>query len=92
MRRIEAIERAKNLVIEAVEEAATNVLAGQSWPLEPPEKVGRRAALVALEVAWSVGVDPDTFVFQARRAGATWREIGETLGVTRQAAQDRFRR
>lgn len=29
-------------------------------------------------------------VVEARRAGATWREVGEVLGVSRQAAYDRF--
>ena len=30
------------------------------------------------------------FVDQARRSGATWNEIGEAMGVTKQAAQKRF--
>ncbi|MGW6461812.1 Clp protease N-terminal domain-containing protein [Streptomyces sp. NPDC055078] len=30
------------------------------------------------------------FVDQARRSGASWTEIGESMGVTRQAAQKRF--
>ena len=30
------------------------------------------------------------FVGQARRAGASWTEIGHSMGVTRQAAQKRF--
>ena len=30
------------------------------------------------------------FVDQARRAGASWTEIGESMGVTKQAAQKRF--
>jgi hypothetical protein len=30
------------------------------------------------------------FVDQARRSGATWHEIGEAMGVTKQAAQKRF--
>ena len=30
------------------------------------------------------------FVDQARRSGASWSDIGEALGVTRQAAQKRF--
>jgi hypothetical protein len=30
------------------------------------------------------------FVDQARRAGASWTEIGRSMGVTRQAAQKRF--
>lgn len=30
------------------------------------------------------------FVDEARRSGASWNEIGDTVGVTRQAAQQRF--
>ncbi|HSK96490.1 MAG TPA: hypothetical protein VK891_07745, partial [Euzebyales bacterium] len=30
------------------------------------------------------------FVDQARRAGASWTEIGRSMGVTKQAAQQRF--
>src|SRR5215469_14100557 len=30
------------------------------------------------------------FVDQARRSGATWTEIGEHMGVSKQAAQQRF--
>src|SRR4029077_1984928 len=30
------------------------------------------------------------FVDQARRSGASWTEIGRSMGVTRQAAQKRF--
>src|SRR5215831_772888 len=30
------------------------------------------------------------FVDQARRSGASWTEIGQCMGVTRQAAQKRF--
>jgi hypothetical protein len=31
-------------------------------------------------------------VTQARRAGASWSDVGEVLGVTRQSAQQRFGR
>src|SRR5580658_5630890 len=30
------------------------------------------------------------FVDQARRSGASWTEIGQSMGVTKQAAQKRF--
>src|SRR5262252_10303043 len=30
------------------------------------------------------------FVDQARKAGATWTDIGQSMGVTKQAAQKRF--
>jgi uncharacterized NAD(P)/FAD-binding protein YdhS len=30
-------------------------------------------------------------VHEARRQGVTWQQIGDTLGTTRQSAQERFR-
>ena len=30
-------------------------------------------------------------VHEARRQGVTWQQVGDTLGTTRQAAQERFR-
>lgn len=32
-----------------------------------------------------------TFVLQARDAGETWQDIGETMGISRQAAWERFK-
>jgi hypothetical protein len=54
--------------------------------------VTRRAPLrprpVNLELTrkWLIG----HFVDQARRSGASWTEIGKSMGVTKQAAQKRF--
>jgi len=30
-------------------------------------------------------------VHEARRQGVTWQQVGDTLGTTRQSAQERFR-
>src|SRR5256885_16340532 len=57
----------------------------------------RRSELERLLVAVEVGGDLETakdelvghFVEQARASGATWVQIGEQLGVTKQAAQQR---
>jgi len=35
--------------------------------------------------------DRDTMIRVARRSGATWAQIGEALGTTKQAAWERFR-
>src|ERR1700690_4394874 len=51
-------------------------------------------ASLAVQVAEHLGELPDHlighFVDQARRAGASWTEIGQAMGVTKQAAQKRF--
>jgi hypothetical protein len=48
----------------------------------------------ALELSEQLGEIADSlighFVDQARRAGASWTEIGRSMGVTKQAAQKRF--
>lgn len=36
--------------------------------------------------------DRDSMIRAARRSGATWAQIGEALGTTKQAAWERFRR
>ena len=56
---------------------------------EPLERVARALALGRRldDLADSL---IDHFVDQARRSGASWTEIGRSLGVTKQAAQKRF--
>ena len=56
---------------------------------DPLERVARAVALGMRldELADSL---IDHFVDQARRSGASWTEIGRSLGVTKQAAQKRF--
>lgn len=41
-------------------------------------------------LAWQVSWCQDGLVGKMRADGITWREIGEALGVTRSAAQQRF--
>ncbi len=49
------------------------------------------AALVAAaQVLRTLADDVEARVFNARAAGSTWAEVGEALGMTRQAAQQRF--
>ena len=58
---------------------------------EPDALAQLRSAVLAAD---SLGGVADSlvghFVDQARRSGATWSEIGSSMGVTKQAAQKRF--
>ena len=42
-------------------------------------------------VTHEAAVSLERWVFAARREGMSWTEIGETLGISKQAAQQRFR-
>jgi hypothetical protein len=68
-----------NQLIEAVEESGT---------ADPLERVAA-AATIKDQVAALGDELVDHFVAQARAAGCSWTQIGESLGVTRQAAQQR---
>src|SRR3954463_7757807 len=56
---------------------------------EPLERV-TRAVLLAEHLGEVADSLIGHFVDQARRAGASWSEIGRSMGVTKQAAQKRF--
>ena len=49
-----------------------------------------RRHLTALRFAVGAGQDARSWAMGARRAGASWEQLGDALGVTRQAAQHRF--
>ncbi|WP_309116351.1 Clp protease N-terminal domain-containing protein [Saccharothrix sp.] len=59
---------------------------------EHADVLGRLAAAVELSAQLDELGDHliGHFVDEARRAGASWTEIGESIGVTKQAAQKRF--
>ncbi|MFI9009761.1 Clp protease N-terminal domain-containing protein [Actinosynnema sp. NPDC053489] len=59
---------------------------------EHPDVMGRLSAAVELSGRLDELGDHliGHFVDEARRAGASWTEIGESIGVTKQAAQKRF--
>ncbi|ONI88530.1 Clp protease [Saccharothrix sp. ALI-22-I] len=59
---------------------------------EHPDVLGRLAAAVELSGQLDELGDHliGHFVDEARRAGASWTDIGESIGVTKQAAQKRF--
>ncbi len=48
------------------------------------------ALAAAAQVLRTLADDVDARVFGARAAGFTWAEVGQALGMTRQAAQQRF--
>lgn len=39
----------------------------------------------------ALDADRDAVIIAARRAGATWTQIGEALGTTKQSAWERYR-
>lgn len=51
-----------------------------------------RLHLEALRLAVGQGLDPTGWAINARKRGATWQQIGDVLGTSRQAAQERFSR
>jgi hypothetical protein len=77
-------------------------MGGSAFPVEElreqvisstqPEPLERLTAAVklALELETSADQLVDGFVAEARDAGCSWAQIGLTLGVTKQAAQQRF--
>jgi hypothetical protein len=56
---------------------------------EPLERLAR-AVNLAIELEQRADRLVDSFVAEAREAGCSWAQIGVTLGVTKQAAQQRF--
>jgi hypothetical protein len=70
-------------------EARLNALDPATTPADDPRELRR------IGLAQRGATDADTELYNAvraaRAAGYTWADIGLTLGVTRQAAQTRFR-
>lgn len=63
------------------------------WLLEREDAdLNRRVHLLAIQYANSVGLDPIGWVGNARKTGATWQQVADALGVSRQAAHERFAR
>lgn len=64
----------------------------ETWKAQKADgELRKRLHLEAIRLAVLVGQDPNPWVVNAKAtAGASWQEIGEVLGVTRQAAQQRF--
>jgi hypothetical protein len=76
-----------DLVAASVIDAARRLVHELSHPSSPPGAVTAALELsAAAEAAMQAAVD------RARAAGQSWRDIGEALGTTRQAAFQRFGR
>ncbi len=69
------------MLIEAVHELAVTAL-----PLDRLSVAAAKGAELAAEADALI----DHFVAEARRGGCSWTEIGERLGVTKQAVRERF--
>jgi hypothetical protein len=69
-------------------QATLTELATRAQPDHGIPPLDRLTALRILEAA--VVVERAACVAQAREEGATWRAIGESLGVTKQAASNKF--
>jgi hypothetical protein len=72
------------------DEAASEVL---FLPLADPERRRRdplRALTAAKDLDLLVKVARESAVVEARRAGWTWGNIGEALGISSQAAHERY--
>lgn len=50
----------------------------------------REWQLVKLQIARKAGVDPTGVVINLRQTGASWADIAEVYGISRQAAYDRW--
>ncbi len=70
----------------AVDDLVAKLVRDQSDPAEG--HLGR--AVVAMRVATVAEHLARVEVHRARRAGATWREVGAAFGTNRQAAHERF--
>lgn len=67
----------------------------EAWLAQRADKgLAIRAHLEALRLAVEVAgeTNPVGWVGNARTVGATWQQIGDTLGISRQAAHERFAR
>lgn len=64
----------------------------ETWKAQKADgELQKRLHLEAIRLAVLVGQEPQPWVVNAKAtAGASWAEIGEVLGVSRQAAQQRF--
>ncbi len=78
----------RDVVHDQVRAAARRLLAGASEGAGPP----LAAVAAARELAAASDAALQQAVDQARAAGHSWREVGDVLGTTRQAAFQRFGR
>jgi hypothetical protein len=75
--------------VEAVSVAELVDAVRQQAPGAPLDRV-EAALTVSEELAWCADELIGQFVEEARRAGCSWTEIGQRIGVSKQAARQRF--
>jgi ClpX C4-type zinc finger/Clp amino terminal domain, pathogenicity island component len=75
--------------VEAVSVAKLADTVRQQAPGAPLDRV-EAALTVSEELAWCADELIGQFVEEARRAGCSWTEIGQRIGVSKQAARERF--
>src|SRR5258708_31016283 len=75
--------------MEVVNAAALADAVRERAPGEPLDRV-EAALVVSQELASGADELIGQFVAEARRAGCSWTEIGQRIGVSKQAARQRF--
>jgi hypothetical protein len=75
--------------VEAVSVAELADAVRQQAPGLPLDRV-EAALTFSEELAWCADELIGQFVEEARRAGCSWTEIGQRIGVSKQAARERF--
>ena len=88
--KIDALARQRYVVdVEAVNVSGLVHMVRQQAPGAPLDRV-EAALTVSEELAWCADELIGQFVAEARRAGCSWTEIGQRIGVSKQAARQRF--
>ncbi|MBF6209270.1 hypothetical protein IU483_35265 [Streptomyces gardneri] len=82
------LDKARSLA----EDLADQAIEGHRLPTLTPKQRTTHIALTQLRLLRLVGFDLLGAVAMARKAGATWEQIGIIFGITRQAAYDRWHR
>ena len=75
--------------MDAVDLAALVAAVGKRGASSPLEKLGTALA-ISVELESSADELVGYFVAEARRAGCSWTEVGQQIGVSKQAARQRF--
>lgn len=88
--RDQILDAARAAVTTIIHEAA-NELTASPATYSTDERQERQAHYLAcLDVCGAVGADPSDMVTRAREHRVTWADIGEALGMSRQAAHSRW--
>ncbi|MCX5232687.1 ClpX C4-type zinc finger protein [Streptomyces sp. NPDC006553] len=83
----ECVAEAERIVAETLGQPSTQ--RAQVWASMTDEEILRHLPQVAAHIA-RAEADLRLWVQELRRRGVTWTRIGETFGITRQSAWERF--